>query len=90
LQLSWVDLFDYSPWPALVMPFLLAFSIVGVPRQMGVLMSALPIALSCYVLSVQFDHQVQHAAIMVIVTTILMLPTQLMWIAITNAMGWSA
>ncbi len=74
--------------PLLVMPFLLAFSIVGVPRQMGVLMAALPVALSCYVLSVRYRFQEEHAAIMVVLSTILMLPTQLMWIAITDSIGW--
>ncbi len=74
--------------PLLVMPFLLAFKIVGIPRQMGVLMAALPVALSCYVLSVRYRFQEEHSAIMVVLSTILMLPTQLMWIAITDSMGW--
>ncbi len=71
--------------PFLAMPFLLAFGIVGVPKQMGVLMAALPVALSCYVLSVKYNYQVEHSAVMVILSTVLMLPTQLMWIAITNS-----
>lgn len=66
--------------PLLVMPFLLAMGIEGIPRQMGVLMAALPIALSCYVLSVRYRRNEQHAALLVILTTILILPTQLMWI----------
>jgi malate permease and related proteins len=74
--------------PLLVMPFLLAFGIVGIPRQMGVLMAALPIALSSYVLSVKYNLQVEESAMLIIVSTVLMLPTQIMWIGITTSMGW--
>ncbi len=55
---------------------------------MGVLMAALPVALSCYVLSVKYRLQVDQSAMVIIVSTILMLPTQLMWIGITASMGW--
>lgn len=34
--------------PLFVMPFLIAFGIVGIPRQMAVLMAALPVALSWF------------------------------------------
>ena len=74
--------------PLLAMPFLLAFDIEGIPRTMGVLMAALPVALSCYVLSVRYDSGVELAALNVMITTILLLPTQLMWIAILESMGW--
>ena len=75
--------------PLLVMPFLLAFGIQGAPRQVGVLMAALPVALSCYVLSVRYRTGQEHATIMVVGTSILMLPTQLMWLAITESMNWN-
>lgn len=74
--------------PLLAMPFMLAFNIVGIPRKIGVLMSALPVALSCYVLSVRYDVQVQHSVNLIIFSTVLMLPTQLMWIGILESMGW--
>jgi predicted permease len=74
--------------PLLVMPFLLAFSIVGIPRRMAVVMSALPVALSCYVLSLKYEFRTEESALMVIISTILMPPTQLMWLGITTSMGW--
>lgn len=74
--------------PLLVMPFLVAFGITGAPRQMGVLMAALPVALSCYVLSTRYARNEQLSSWMVIGSTVTMLPVQLMWIAITDSMGW--
>lgn len=74
--------------PLLVMPFLIAFDINGTPRRIGVLMSALPVALSCYVLSVRYKCGEELATVMVVFSSILMLPTQLMWLSITESMGW--
>lgn len=74
--------------PLLVMPFLLAFNVTGGPAQMGVLMAALPVALSCYIFSVRYGENEEEAAWMVILSTILMLPVELMWIAIINSMSW--
>lgn len=74
--------------PLLVMPYAIAFDLRGAPRQMAVLMSALPVALSCYVLSLQYHRNEQLSSWMIIVSTVLMLPVQIMWIAITDSMGW--
>lgn len=79
-------LVKFFAMPLLCIPFVLAFSVQGTVRQMCILMAALPVALSSFIMAARYDRDKELAAVIIVLSTLLVLPTQIMWLAIADAM----
>lgn len=76
--------------PGIAAGMLQACGVRGAERQMGVMMAALPVAVSAHILSTRYETGEAATALMIVTSSVLMLPVQLMWLAITDAGGWGA
>lgn len=77
-------LFKMLVLPAIAWGILQAFGLDQTTVQVGVIVAAMPVAVSAFVFSRRFDTDANVAAATVIVTTILTLPFVIMWIAATK------